>query len=215
LRNSNIVVLSDFDETITSVNVLNLLYKKFASPSYKSIIERWEKGEISTKVEIEECFATIQANRTEMEAYLSGVTIDQGFPDLFHQCNERNIPLAIVSDGLSWYIDYILHNNDIEGVPVYANEIFFEPNGFRFNFPWFNIQSPLRGISKKTIVREYQRLGFFVVFIGDGLSDTGAAGVADILFSKGKLSKYAKQNDIEAREYSGLSDVLNQMLEIT
>lgn len=211
MRKSNIAILSDFDETITTVNILNQLYERFASPSYENFIEQWERGKISTPEEIEGCFATIEANRAEMEAYLSAVTIDPGLLQLLHYCNERNTPFVIVSDGLRWYIDYILQCNDIHGVPVYANEIFFEPSGFRFDYPWFDEQSPLRGTSKKTIVLKYQRLGYSVFFIGDGLSDTGAAEAADVLFSRDYLTDYARDNNLEAVEFSDLSDVLNHL----
>lgn len=209
--NSNIAVLSDFDETITSVNILNRLYKKFASPSYQNFIEQWENGKISSQEEIEGCFATIKANRSEMEAYLSGFSIDPGFSDLVHFCNKRQSPIAIVSDGLRWYIDYILQINDIHGVIVYANEIYFEPNGFRFDYPWFDSQSPLRGTSKKSIVQKYQRLGYRVIYIGDGLSDTGAAEKADVLFSKNYLTEFARDKNLETIEFSRLSDVLDHL----
>jgi 2,3-diketo-5-methylthio-1-phosphopentane phosphatase len=207
----NIAILSDFDETITSENILNQLYKRFASPIYKNFIERWNNGEISTQEEIEGCFATVKKNRAEMEAYLSEVTIDPGFSSLFNYCNGRKSPLVIVSDGLRWYIDYILQNNNIHDVRVYANEIYFEPSGFRFDYPWFDDQSPLQGTSKKKIVLNYQQLGYAVFYIGDGLSDTGAAEAADVLFSRDYLTKYARDNNLETVEYSELSDVLDHL----
>ena len=211
MRKSNIAILSDFDETITSENILNQLYKRFASPIYKNFIERWNNGEISTQEEIEGCFATVKTNRAVMEAYLSEVNIDPGFSSLLNYCNERKTPLVIVSDGLRWYIDYILQNNNIHDVRVYANEIFFEPSGFRFDFPWFDDQNPLQGTSKKKIVLKYQQLGYAVFYIGDGLSDTGAADAADVLFSRDYLTEYARDNNVETVEFSELSDVLDHL----
>jgi 2-hydroxy-3-keto-5-methylthiopentenyl-1-phosphate phosphatase len=208
MRKPNIAILSDFDGTITSINVLEQLYKNFAAPSFTYYVEQWENGIISSAQEIEGCFASIKATQIEMEAFLSTVSIDFCLKELIRFCEEKNIPFAIVSDGLSWYINYILNCHGINNVTVYANEINFHSNRFRFSFPWFDIQEPFCGTSKKAIVRNFQNLGFSVVFIGDGLSDVGAAETTDVLFSRGFLSEYAKTNNIKGLPFSSLCDVL-------
>jgi 2-hydroxy-3-keto-5-methylthiopentenyl-1-phosphate phosphatase len=54
-----IAVLSDFDGTLTSYNGLDILYREFGAPSYKQVVERWDRGEISTMEEISTCFSTM------------------------------------------------------------------------------------------------------------------------------------------------------------
>ena len=53
---TNNIILSDFDGTITTINVLDSLYEEFGGPSYRFYMERWIRGEISTMEEIEQIF---------------------------------------------------------------------------------------------------------------------------------------------------------------
>jgi 2,3-diketo-5-methylthio-1-phosphopentane phosphatase len=211
LKKSKIAVLSDFDGTITTSNVLNSLYGEFAAPSYKETLERWNRGEISTMEEIETVFSTISASRAEMESFLDTVVLDQGFPSLLKYCRGVGIKFVIVSDGLRWYIEYIMRHNEIQEVSVYACEIHFERGGYRFSYPWFDPSTPLRSVSKSTIVRDYQSWGYKVVFIGDGVSDFEAVQVADIVYARDVLLDYTKDNGIKAREFSDLGDIIRDL----
>jgi 2,3-diketo-5-methylthio-1-phosphopentane phosphatase len=211
LRNSKIAVLSDFDGTITTNNVLNSLYEKFAAPSYRETLERWNRGEISTMEEIETVFDTVSASRAEMESFLDMVELDPGFPSLFIYCREAGSKFVIVSDGLRWYIEYIMRHHGIQEVAVYACEIHFERGGYRFSYPWFDPSTPLRSVSKSTIVRDYQSWGYKVVFIGDGVSDFEAAQVADIVYARDVLLDYTKDHEIQALEFSNMGDIIGDL----
>ena len=212
MKNSKIAVLSDFDGTITTNNVLNSLYEKFAAPSYRETLERWNRGEISTMEEIETVFATISASRVEMESFLDTVELDPGFPSILKYCLEAGIKFVIVSDGLVWYIEYIMRHQEIQEVEeVYACEIHFDQGGYRFSYPWFDPSTPMRSVSKSTIVRDYQSRGYKVVFIGDGVSDFEAAQVADIVYARDVLLDYTKDHGIQAREFSDMGDIIGDL----
>ena len=211
MKNSKIAVLSDFDGTITTNNVLNSLYEKFAAPSYRETLERWNRGEISTMEEIETVFATVSASRAEMESFMDTVELDPGFPSLLIYCIETGIKFAIVSDGLIWYIEYIMRHHGIQEVAVYACEIHFERGGYRFSYPWFDPSTPMRSVSKSTIVRDYQSKGYKVVFVGDGVSDFEAAQVADIVYARDVLLAYTKGKGIQAKEFSNMGDIIGDL----
>ena len=204
-------LLTDFDGTVTTINVLDSLYEQFAGPSYRIHMERWNRGEISTMDEIEKVFSTVKASRQEMEAFLRTVNIDPGFKPLLGYCREKNYPFAIVSDGLRWYIDYVLNTHGIERTNVYAGDIFFEEEDFRFEYPWFDPAFPLRSTAKPVIVKEYQRRGHRVIFVGDGLSDVEAAEVADVVYAKDILLEVSRERGIEAREFEDLFDVYQDL----
>ena len=211
MKKLKIAVLSDFDGTITTSNVLNSLYGKFAPPSYKETLERWNRGEISTMEEIETVFSTISASRAEMESFLDTIELDPGFPSLLKYCRDAGIKFVIVSDGLVWYIEYILRHYDIEDVDVYACEILFEGGSYSFSYPWFDPSTPLRSVSKSTIVRDFQSWGYKVVFIGDGVSDFEAVQVADIVYARDVLLEYTKAHGIRAREFSDLGVIVGDL----
>ena len=204
-------VLCDFDGTATPCIVMDALYRRYAAPSWEEVTARWERGEIGTRQEIETNFSTITAGRAEMERFLDTVPLDPGFRSLVDLCRERGHVFALVSDGLTWYINHVLDRHGIQGVRVYANEVYFEPEGFRFSFPWYSEESPKRATSKVTLVRQHQALGMRVVFIGDGLSDVEVAGVADVLYARDALLAYCQERGIPARPFVNLEDVLAEL----
>jgi 2-hydroxy-3-keto-5-methylthiopentenyl-1-phosphate phosphatase len=204
-------VLLDFDGTITTINVLDSLYEEFGGPSYRHYMERWGRGEISTMEEIEQIFNTVKATRQEMEAFLRTVELDPGFKSLFGFCREWDYPFAIVSDGLRWYIDYILDFHEVRGVVVHASKISFTGEGFRFEYPWYDPSYPLRSTAKPLIVDDYQKRGYHVIFVGDGLGDVEAAEVADVVYAKDVLLREARARGIDVLEFENLHDVYRDL----
>jgi 2,3-diketo-5-methylthio-1-phosphopentane phosphatase len=205
--NSQVVVLCDFDGTICTANTMDFLYRKFAGCGM-AFAEKWERGEISTAEEIRSTFATVDASREEMEQALSTLEIDEGFHHFLAYCHQRGYHVAVVSDGLEWYIEYILGQHGISDLPIYANRIHFENAGFRFEFPWFHEDTPLRGVSKPRILLSYQDQGKKVVYIGDGKSDTDAIHEADLVYARGWLAEHCTELGIEAVVFDRFDELI-------
>jgi 2-hydroxy-3-keto-5-methylthiopentenyl-1-phosphate phosphatase len=203
-------ILCDFDGTVCPTQMMDFLYQHFAASGMK-FAEQWGRGEISTQEEIKSTFSTVRASREEMEAALDTIEIDPHFPAFLEFCRSHDYPIAIVSDGLEWYIDYILARHDIRGVDIYANQIHFEDEGFRFEFPWYDDETPMRGVCKPMIVRRYQESGRKVVYAGDGLSDFEVIGVADHIFARRKLARFAREQGIEFTEFNDCRDLLERL----
>ncbi len=203
-------VLCDFDGTATPCEVIGLIYSRFASGNCDQLVQQWLRGEISTPEELRGCFATIKASREEMEAELASTPLDPGFPALVEFCRQRGYPFAILSDGLRWYIDYILQQHGFQDFTVYANEITFKPEGYTLTFPWYSSDTPRRGTSKPMIIRRYQAEGYKVVFIGDGLSDIEAVKAADVVYARADLLEYCRLNGIPGTGFSDISDLLKR-----
>ncbi|MGB9879137.1 MAG: MtnX-like HAD-IB family phosphatase, partial [Anaerolineae bacterium] len=208
---SKVAVLCDFDGTITPCIVIDMLYRQFAAPSCLEIVKLWEEGKVSTPQEMRACFGTITATRAEMEALLASVPVDPAFADLLEFCRQRGYHFAIVSDGLTWYIQYILHRHGIHDVTIYASEIHFGPDGLHLSFPWYSPETPLRGTSKLALVRRYKESGFQVVFVGDGLSDIEVVGAVDRLYARASLLDYCREHGSPAIPFSDLHDVLEDL----
>lgn len=202
-----IAVLSDFDGTICPTQMMTYLYEKFADVGSK-YEEQWEKGEISTQQEIEMTFETVHASRVQMEASLLEVALDPGFPNFLKLCRVREYEFAIVSDGLSWYIKYLLARDGIFDVPIFANLIHFEDEGFRFEYPWFDSSCPMRAVCKSEVIRRYKSEGTKVIYIGDGVSDYEAVGVADVIYATGNLASYCKSIGYPAKEFLNFETLL-------
>jgi 2-hydroxy-3-keto-5-methylthiopentenyl-1-phosphate phosphatase len=209
-KNHSIAVLCDFDGTITHFEVMDKIYQEFASGDCDELAKLWRRGEISTPQEIQGCWATIHATRQEIEAALDTIPFDTGFPAVLDYCRRQGYPLAILSDGLQWYIEYILNRHSITGLTVYANQIEFKPSGFELSFPWYNLETPRRGVSKPMIIQRYQNSGSRVVFIGDGLSDVEAVQIADKVYAKGRLLDYCYQNNLPVTGFADMTDLLTK-----
>jgi 2,3-diketo-5-methylthio-1-phosphopentane phosphatase len=209
--NSRLAILSDFDGTIVPFNVLNALFDRFGGPECKEITRRWDMGEISQKEEYRLGFATVSASQAEMETLLREVPIDPAFPGFVEFCRQRKIPLAITSDGLRWYIEYILHNHGVSGVPIYACEIAFHNPGYSVSYPHFDPAHPMRGVAKQSLVQLKQRQGYRVAFIGDGNNDIDPASVADIVFAKADLLRRTGSAGIPAISFAGFGEISDHL----
>ena len=205
-----IAVLCDFDGTIVPCDTVELIYEGFAGPPCPELNRQWIRGEISTQEELQGCFATIKASRAELEPALASVQVDASFGKFLGFCEQQGHRFAIVSDGLDWIIDFVLERHGMSGLTIFCNEVHFEPGGLRFSFPWYDPRTPLRGVSKSAVVRRYQSEGLRVVFIGDGLTDTDAVKVADVVYARDRLLEHCRQHGIPAAEFSDFADLLDK-----
>ena len=212
LTESDKVVLCDFDGTLTRFSVIDHLYETFAQCGLE-FAKRWERGEISTMEEMESTFATVTASREEMERELVKVELVPGASNFISFSQERGYSFAIVSDGLQWYIEYILQQHGITGIKIIATQIQFEQDGFHFSYPWYNPEVPLRSTSKPTIIRHYQERGSRVAFVGDGTSDFEAVGVADLIYARRRLAEYCRSNGVPAIEFTDFFDMITKWQE--
>jgi 2,3-diketo-5-methylthio-1-phosphopentane phosphatase len=201
-----IAVLSDFDGTICPTQMMTYLYEKFADVGSK-YEELWERGEISTQQEIEMTFATVHATKEQMEASLKNVSLDPGFPTFLKHCHQMEYEFAIVSDGLSWYIKYLLAKDGIFDVRIFANDIVFEEGGFTFGYPWYHSSCPMRAVCKSEVIRRYKSEGTKVIYVGDGVSDYEAVGVADEIYATGKLAEYCEKIGYPAKEFRNFAEL--------
>jgi 2,3-diketo-5-methylthio-1-phosphopentane phosphatase len=202
------MVLCDFDGTVCETEVLGFIFREFAACGMEQV-DRYQRGEIDMVEEIIETFKTISATREEMEEKLNSRKIDEGFLRFMELCEEKGHNLAIVSDGLEWYIEYILRRHGIKGLPLYANKVFFTEEGKRLEFPWFHEEAPRRGVCKSRIVRFYKEQYQKVVYIGDGPSDINAVREADVVFARGWLAEYCRENGVRAQEFDSWNELLD------
>ena len=205
-----IAVLCDFDGTISTRDTVQALFASFGSQCCRDLNRKWVLGEISSRQNYEGCLGSTSATRDQMECVLSAITIDPFFPAFLRWCSDQSYAFAIVSDGLEWAIRYVLGLYGVHGPTVFATHMQYVTGGYRFDFPWYHPDLPLRGISKPHIIRRYQAQGYRVVYVGDGLTDLEALGVADVVFAKGKLLSLARERSKQVLAFDDLRQVTAQ-----
>lgn len=184
---SGLVVLTDFDYTISEVDVGDLVTDTLSPPSAETL-RRFRHKEVGTRA-----FWLDSMIRIEPAAGITladGVGIDPGFPAFAAWCRKEQIPLAVVSDGFGFYIRHILDREGLSDLPVFCNEM--QAKG-ELQFPHGNPACDFCGCCKAAIARRVRQAGARIIYIGDGVSDLYAAAFADWVFAKATLASFLAQ----------------------
>jgi 2-hydroxy-3-keto-5-methylthiopentenyl-1-phosphate phosphatase len=187
-------VLCDFDGTISIAQVLDEILIRYADPQCHRIIAQWDSGEIDTPEALERGFSLLRATPAEINPYLDSALIEPAFPAFLRLCREKGYDFHILSDGLTWYIERMLHRYDLGVIPIFANIVSFDGSGAHFSYPWRNEECEpcggACGTCKRDIVLRFKREGARVIYIGDGSSDRYGAMEADLVFAKRHLQEH-------------------------
>ncbi len=210
MKFKDIVILTDFDGTITLSDVGYKLLTSYADPGWVVAEEEWKQGLIGSA----EChlrqFPTISATEELLKDVILETRIDSGFIDFVEFTKKKNILLEVVSDGFDFYIEPVLKKFNFN-LRYHANEMVYnqDTNKLELNFP--NIkQSCFRCANCKVkVVQKYLEKGKRVIYIGDSYTDYYAAEISDIVFAKHKLKKYCNKKGIDFIPYDTFSDILN------
>jgi 2-hydroxy-3-keto-5-methylthiopentenyl-1-phosphate phosphatase len=202
-------VLTDFDDTAAAQNVAELLLDRFGHASWHEVRQRFRDGKVTLKEYQEITFNDIQADRDAMRGYvMENASFRPYFRELWDYCQARDIPMAIVSHGLDFYIDALLEKFGIFGMPIYAVDATFTPQGlaYQYNFPYPG-QEHL-GNSKGLVVDRFRDQGYHVFYAGDGASDLEAAERADVVFAHRTLAKQCGERQIPFQEFNDFQGML-------
>lgn len=210
-------VYCDFDGTVTNGDTIDYLLEELASPSWRKVEERWEKGEIGSRECMAEQIPLIQGGWLAIEKVLDTVKVDPTFPHFASWCKRNNIALKIVSDGIDKVIHHILKREKIQVANVWANHLLEAADGtLALSFPHApQIESCGSGLCKCKILSANPMKPLKVV-IGDGRSDFCWAAEADLIFAKTKLLTYCQANNIDCvpyEDFTAIRAVLQEKLD--
>lgn len=200
-----LVVLSDFDFTITAIDVGDLLTETLAPPSEETI-HRFSRKEIGTRLYWLD--SMVRVDPAEAAELAATVEIDRQFHRFAAWCEQERIPLAVVSDGFGFYIERILKREGLGHLPVICNEM--ERSG-EILFPNGNPACDFCACCKAQVARRLKAAGRHVVYIGDGVSDLYAARFADWVFARGRLEQFMQEHGSPYFPLGDFDDVLGRL----
>ena len=210
-----LAVLTDFDDTAAEQNVAELLLRRFGEPSWEDVRARFRAGELSLKDYQEIAFRDVTAGKDTMAAYVKdNANLRPHFGEMLSYCRSRDIPVAVVSHGLDFYIEAVLRSEGVEGVPVFSVATSFAEDGIRYSYPFPYPGEEHRGNSKGIIVDRYRSEGRFVIYAGDGRSDLEPAERADLVFAHLVLAEECASRNIPFRPFRDFGDVLTAVREL-
>ena len=184
-------VFCDFDGTVAVNDVGNLFFRTFTDGSWREWVERWIRGEISSRTCLEAECALVRATEEELDRFARAQEIDPHFPAFVQRCRENDIPVTILSD-----------------LPFFSNHLVLDHGKLIPEFPYYDEGCGKCGNCKIFHMEQAKQPGEHVVYIGDGYSDRWAAERADSVFAKKDLLKCCREHGIACYEYSDFGDVL-------
>ena len=201
------MVFLDFDNTITSLDVLDAIIGKFSIDQKWMIHEEaWKEGKIGSRQCLEAQLRSVRVTRADLAKYVKQIPLDPFALKLFKTLRRQRIPFMIVSDSFTVIIRTILDHHGIRQAKVFANHLSFKKDRLLPSFPYHSKECR-RGCAhcKKIHIREHKDRT--TIYVGDGLSDVCPALEADIVFAKDSLASHLESERKFHTPFCDLGDV--------
>ena len=207
-------VLCDFDDTTVVENVASLLLSRFSGDSWLQIRERYLENSLTFKEYQEEAFSKLRASKDMLkEAVREEATLRPYFKELWQVCFSRNIPLAILTIGLDFYVEALLEREGLEDVPVYAVGTRFLAGCIDFIYNYTREGCETLGNCKCVVLDRFKNRGHFIVYVGDGRSDFCPASKSDLVFARSYLADCCEEQNIDYVPFKDFKGVIQALKE--
>lgn len=208
-------VFCDFDGTVCQQDVGEQFFLKFAGEKAKQNIQRLLSSEITIQEWLTElCDAIPSIHQKEFLDFVDHYVVDPHFAEFVRFCQQREIPLMILSDGLDVYVERVLSNAGLSTLPFFANRAEFVGERLKVSFPYTDAECHLCGNCKRNHMLNTSADEDVVIYIGDGYSDRCPVRYADFVFAKRQLIKHCQEQNITYFEFNHFGDVQARMEEI-
>jgi 2-hydroxy-3-keto-5-methylthiopentenyl-1-phosphate phosphatase len=211
------IIFSDFDGTITQLDVTDVILERFADPTWRDIEEEWVQGRIGSRECLRRQMALVHASAKDLDSLIDSIAVDSGFSE-FHTWTRRGgVPFYVVSDGFDYVIRRVLRRCGVNGELLNGSHLFsssmrIEATAVSVGFPHW--PAPCQhgcATCKFEVMRRVRGSHFPVVFIGDGLSDRFALEEADLVFARDKLLAYCDDHGLACRSFYNFSEIQREL----
>src|SRR5262245_30213681 len=164
--------VSDFDGTITDVDVYALIAERYAPQDHPDYFAEYRAGRITHFEAMQAFYHFAPSEPQTWDQLLRDTKPDPHLADCVRRLNANGWDLIIVSNGSSWYIEQILHTAGVSGT-IHSNPgHLVEGRGLVLRLPTESpFFSPHVGIDKSRVVRDALARYGKVAYAGDGPPD--------------------------------------------
>jgi len=202
------IIQCDFDGTLTVEDMGFYLLDTFAQGDWRQWLEQYRDNKITVGQFNSRAFATVRAAKKEMlAATLSRAKLRDGFRELVDYCQKRDFRLAVVSNGVDFYIASILNGAGLGDVEAHAATSRFHPGGLTVQYIGPD-GVPLDNDFKAAYTRLFLEQGYTVAYVGNGPSDANPASLSQHVFARDGLLDYCKENNLPCQPFDDLHDVI-------
>ncbi len=209
-KKPRMLVLCDFDGTISTVDMGSEILNRFTDKSWEEIDRAYCCGEIGSRAAYTQIAPLFMGSKAQMLEFVSNrEKIDPYFLEFYRFCRKNGVDLKIVSDGLDFYIEAILKKNNLRDIEFFSNmTVFHDGDKLSIEFPRMNDECEKCGTCKKKVLREHRSDYDRVIYVGNGYSDVCPAKDADLVFAKDVLYDTCSQDGTACVHYRNFDDIL-------
>jgi 2-hydroxy-3-keto-5-methylthiopentenyl-1-phosphate phosphatase len=208
----------DFDGTVTLNDVGDYLFSQLGGQRCELLVEEYLGGKIGAReCFVGECEASSPARIERLQEVIDQQEIDPSFRDFAQFCEDRSIPFYVLSDGFDYYIERILERHGLGHVKFFSNHLELRPvDGVGLFslipvFPYKDSECNSCANCKRNHLLTLSSEDDIIVYVGDGYSDRCPSRYADIVFAKGDLIRYCREENISYFEYQTFKDIINRI----
>ncbi|NWF77024.1 MAG: MtnX-like HAD-IB family phosphatase [Chloroflexi bacterium] len=205
------VVQCDFDGTVTEEDTSFFLLDTFAQGDWRALLREYKAHRISVGEFNTKAFAMVKADKATLLKALEGnVKVRSGFQELVNYCLKKGFRLVIVSNGLDFYIQAVLKGLGLKNIEVHAAQASYHPEGMEVQYVGPDGTRLDDGV-KEAYTKSFRKLGYRVIYIGNGDSDIAAAKYAHHVFATGDLLAYCRENNLNCKPFENFLDVVREL----
>jgi len=205
------LVQCDFDGTITEEDTSFFLLDAFAQGDWRRLLQEYKEHKISVGEFNTRAFAMVKADKpTLLEAIKGKVKVRAGLHELVNYCLRRGFRLVIVSNGLDFYIEATLKDLGLKNIEVHAAQASFRPEGMEVQYVGPDGKRLEDGF-KEAYIESFLKLGYKVIYVGNGDSDIAPAKYAHHVFATGELLAYCREHNLEYKPFENFIDAVREL----
>ena len=205
------LVQCDFDGTVTEEDISFAILDTFAQGDWRQLLRQYKERKISIGEFNTRAFAMVKADEHRiLESLQGGVKVRAGFHELVSYCLGKGSRLVIVSNGLEFYIRVVLKDLGLANIEVHAAQASFRPAGMKVRYVGPDGKRVDDGF-KEAYAESFLRLGYRVIYVGNGDSDVAAAKHAHHVFATGDLLAHSKDNKLNCKPFKDFREVVKDL----
>jgi 2-hydroxy-3-keto-5-methylthiopentenyl-1-phosphate phosphatase len=202
------LVQCDFDGTVTEEDASFFLLDAFAQGDWRRPLREYKEHRISVGEFNTKAFAMVKDDKSRLlEELKVKVRVRAGFHELVGYCQRKGFRLVIVSNGLDFYIEAVLKDLGLDSMEVHAAQASFHPEGMKVQYVGPDGKR-LEEDFKEAYIKSFLKLGYKVIYVGNGDSDFVPAKYAHHVFATGELLDYCRDNNLNCKPFENFLDII-------
>lgn len=205
------LVQCDFDGTVTEEDASFFLLDAFAQGDWRRLLREYKEHRISVGEFNTKAFAMVKDDKARLlEVLKDKVKVRTGLHELVNYCLKKGFRFVIVSNGLDFYIKAVLKDLGLENIEVHAAQASFYPEGMKVQYVGPDGERLEDGF-KEAYIKSFLKLGYRVIYMGNGDSDVAPVKYAHHVFATGELLAYCRENNLKYKPFENFIDVVRDI----